>query len=74
MGTLRYWLDLVATLCGFDASENLSAVEVALVLAALAVLVYAAYRAITCTFWPGEVDEAHIKYRVLADEEHFDAR
>lgn len=74
METLRYWLNVLVSLCGFDASESLSIVDVSLVLTALAVLVYAAHRAIVCTFWPGELDEDHIKYRVLADEDRFDAR
>ena len=70
---LRYYVDLLATLCGFDSPEQVSAFGVLIVILATAVLIYACYRAVLLTVWPGERGTDHIKRRVLDDEEASDA-
>ena len=72
MDTLRYWMEVVLALCGIDASASVPGIVA--VLSAFVVLVFAAWRAVACSFWPGETDARHIKYRILADEEDCDAR
>ncbi len=71
--TLRYIVDVIATLCGFDAPDALSLPGMGFVSLAALVLVYACYRAVLLTLWPGESDAGHAKHRVLRDEESGDA-
>ncbi len=70
---LRYYIDLLAALCGFDSPQTVSAFGIVFVLLAAVVLIYAFYRALLLTLWPGEQDSQHIKWRVLEDEEPSDA-
>lgn len=71
---LSYWFDLLLTACGLDGAGDFSAFGILTVLGAAAVLVYAAYRALTATLWPGETDPYHIKHRVIRDGKDIDAR
>ncbi len=70
---LRYYADLLVTLCGFDSPEQVSLFGVVIVVLASALLIYACYRALLLTVWPGEQETRHIKRRVLEDEETSDA-
>lgn len=70
---IRYYVDLLAALCGFDSPQEVSAFGIAMVALAAATLIYACYRALTLTLWPGERGADHIKRRVLDDEEACDA-
>ncbi len=70
---LRYYVDLLAALCGFDSPEKISLFGVVFVILATAALIYACYRAVLLTLWPGERNAEHIKRRVLNDEEVSDA-
>ena len=73
MERLRYYVDLLAALCGFDSPDRVSAFGVSIVMLAAAALIYACYRAVLLTLWPGEQGTDHIKRRVLDDEEASDA-
>lgn len=66
---VRYYLDLLAALCGFDSPEEISTFGIVMVALAAATLIFACYRALTLTLWPGEKNVDHIKRRVLEDEE-----
>ena len=70
---IRYYIDMLATLCGFDAPATLEIPGFTIVLLAAAVLVYACFRAILLSAWPGEHDAGHVKCRILHDEEPLDA-
>ena len=70
---IRYYIDLLATLCGFDSPQEVSAFGMVMVALAAATLIYACYRALTLTLWPGECSADHIKRRILEDEETCDA-
>jgi len=70
---LQYWIDLLVTACGLDGAGEYSLAGIVTVLTAAAVLVYAAYRALTATLWPGETDPDHIKHRFIRDGEDGDA-
>ena len=70
---LEYWLDAIATACGLDSASEASVAGLAVVAAAGATLVFAAYKAVTATLWPGERRSDHIKRRVLLDEVDGDA-
>ena len=70
---LRHWLDVVATACGLDSASDASVAGLAAVALAGATLVFAAYRAVTATLWPGETDPRHVKHRMLRDEVDDDA-
>ena len=70
---LQYWIDLFVTACGLESAGEYSVVGVVAVAAAAAVLVYAAYRALTATLWPGETDPDHIKHHFVRDGEDGDA-
>lgn len=73
MDKLHYYVDLLATLCGFDSPETISTFGIVFVLLAAVVLIYAFYRAVFLTIWPGENNRHHIKWRVLDDEDPSDA-
>ena len=73
MERLRYYADLLATVCGFDSPEQISALGIFFVVLAAAALIYACYRALLLTLWPGEDDADHVKRRVLEEEEAPDA-
>lgn len=70
---LQYYADLLVALCGFDSPEQVSLFGVVIIILAAALLIYACYRALLLTLWPGEQETDHIKQRVLDDEETSDA-
>lgn len=70
---LRYYIDLLAALCGFDSPETVSTFGILFVVFATIVLIYAFYRAVLLTLWPGERNADHIKWRVLDEEGPSDA-
>ena len=69
MNTLRYYIDLLASLCGFDIPAEVSTFGILVVIFASLILIYAFYKAVALTLWPGESNHNHIKYRVLVEEE-----
>ena len=69
MNTFRYYVDLLASLCGFDIPDKVSTFGILVVVFATLILVYAFYKAVALTIWPGESNPEHIKRRVLVDEE-----
>ena len=71
---LSYWFDLLLTACGLDGAGDNLLFGLIVVLTAAVALVYAAYRALTATLWPGETDPYHIKHRVIRDGKDIDAR
>lgn len=71
--SIRYVVDVIATLCGLDSPDELSVPGLCGVLLAAVILVYACFRAVLLTAWPGENDTHHVKNRVLRDEDPGDA-
>lgn len=65
MERVRYYIDLLITLCGFDGSENNFFLGAAAVLLASLIVIYAFYQCISKLLWPGENHSTHIKRRVL---------
>ena len=66
---LHYYVELAITLCGFDGSEGNSVVGWIVIAIAVAVVIYAFYKGALGMLGPSEIDEAHIKYRILNDED-----
>ena len=66
-----YYLELMLSLCGFDSPAIISIGDVIMVVIAALVLIYALYRAVVLTIWPGEYEPSHIKHAFL-DEALFD--
>ena len=62
---LAYYWDLLITLCTTGQVANVTWVDALLVLAALATVVWALYKAIACFAWPGEQSPDHIKRQIL---------
>ncbi|MCG8432900.1 MAG: hypothetical protein MJA83_02585 [Gammaproteobacteria bacterium] len=73
MERVIYYFELLATLCGFDGRSGYSIPGMIVVLLALVAVIYAFYRAIISTIWPGETARSHIKHRILSDEENHNA-
>lgn len=71
--SIRYFVDVIATLCGFDSPESLSLAGLSGVALAAVILIYACFRAVLLTVWPGERETCHIKRRVIRDEDPGDA-
>ncbi len=69
MDTVRYYIELLATMCGFETPDTITTFGLAVVLIAMFILIYAFYRAILVTIWPGETNANHIKRRVLNEED-----
>jgi hypothetical protein len=66
---IRYYVDLLISLCGFDGSEGALFFGWIVTGVALLIVIYAFYVGITKALWPGETDPAHIKYRILDDSD-----
>jgi len=69
MDSVNYYIELLATVCGFETPDTIDTFGLAVVLLATLVLIYAFYRAILLTIWPGEISADHIKRRVLNEED-----
>ena len=69
MERLNYYLEMLANICGFSSPDSISALGLIVVAMASCVLVYAVYRAIFITIWPGETSANHIKRRILIEED-----
>jgi len=66
---ILYYLDLLATLCGFDGSNNNTLFGWFVITVATVVVIYAFYQGITKMIWPGEAHRSHIKYSILNDSD-----
>ncbi len=67
MSTLR---EIMASVwCGPQAAADPAALDRVLVGVASAIVVFAFYKALRHTLWPGERDRTHIKRRILDEEE-----
>ena len=62
-----YYFELFLALCGDIARTDISIFALLIVLLAAGMVVYAFYRAIYCSIWPGETSQTHIKRIVLED-------
>ncbi len=69
MDRVGYYMELLASACGFDAPDAITKSGLVVVLLATCVLIYAFYRAVYVTIWPGETNADHIKRRVLIEED-----
>lgn len=68
MDQLRYLVDALAALCGFDSPQEIGVGGVLVVILAAGLLVYVVYRAALLSLWPGEAGSDHIKRRVLDED------
>jgi len=67
---VQYYVDLILTLCGYDGVvADVSWSAIAVVVTAFFVVMYAFYKAVIYTLWPGETKESHIKRMVLGDRD-----
>jgi len=67
---VQYYIDLILTLCGYDGVvTDVSWIAIAVVVTALVVVMYAFYKAVIYTLWPGETKGSHIKRMVLGDRD-----
>jgi hypothetical protein len=66
--TIAYYFQVFLSLCGELFTGYTSIFELAIVLLAFLVVVYAFYKAITLSLWPGETSKNHIKRTVLEDD------
>ena len=64
---IYYW-DLFVTLCTTGEVADITWLDALLVLAALATVIWAFYRALVSFFWPGEDSAEHIKRKILRDD------
>lgn len=62
---IQYYIDILLAACGFDGSSGLPWLDVVVVSIAAFIVVYAVYRMIVCSLWPGETDHHHVKYSIL---------
>jgi hypothetical protein len=69
MDVVNYYIQLLASLCGFSTTDSITRSGSAVVIFATFVLIYAFYRAIYVAIWPGEANIDHIKRRVLMEED-----
>ncbi len=69
MDRANYYIGLLASVCGFESPDTITTLGLAVVLLATCVLIYAFYRAVYVTIWPGETSADHIKRRVLIEED-----
>lgn len=65
MDRIIYYFDLFISLCGDVTSASLFGIIV--VVLATITLIYAFYRAVYVSIWPGEVEPDHIKRRILSE-------
>jgi hypothetical protein len=66
--SIVYYLNLFASLCGFDGTGDYVVLGWFCVFSAFLIVSYALYFAVSRMIWPGETDPQHIKYRILNDE------
>ncbi len=69
MDRVSYYIELLASMCGFDNPDTVTTFGLVVVIIATFILIYAFYRAIYVTIWPGETSVDHIKRRVLIEED-----
>ena len=69
MDRANYYIELLASVCGFGSPDTITTLGLVVVLLATCVLIYAFYRAVYVTIWPGETSADHIKRRVLIEED-----
>ncbi len=69
MDSVNYYIELLASVCGFETPDTIEMFGLVVVLLATFILIYAFYRAIFLTIWPGETSADHIKRRVLNEED-----
>lgn len=62
-----YYLELIATLCGFDGSDGSYYLGWFVVSIATGLVIYAFYTGISKAIYPGEEDQSHIKYQIFDD-------
>jgi len=62
---VKYYVDLLISLCGFDGSDDSLIVGWIVVVISTMIVIYAFYQAITKAIWPGEKDTNHIKYQIF---------
>ncbi|MFT5350150.1 MAG: hypothetical protein ACI909_003641 [Planctomycetota bacterium] len=72
MDRVNYYFELLASVCGFDSPDTITALGLSVVLLATCILIYSFYRAVYVTIWPGETNLNHIKRRVLIEEDILD--
>ncbi len=69
MDRVGYYIELLASVCGFDAPDTITRFGLVVVFLATGVLIYAFYRAVYVTIWTGETNADHIKRRELIEED-----
>ena len=69
MDRVNYYFDLLASVCGFDSPDAITKSGLVVVIVATFVLIYAFYRAILLTIYPGETNADHIKRYILIEED-----
>ena len=67
MDRVRYYLDILASVCGFDGQAGNSVVGWFVIALAFLIVVYAFYLAITRMIFPNEENKSHIKFRILEE-------
>jgi len=72
MDRVRYYLELLASMCGFDKPDAITTSGLVIVVFATVILIFAFYRAVLITIWPGETSTDHIKRLVLIEEDVVD--
>ena len=69
MDSVSYYIELLASVCGFETPDTIMTFGLVVVVLATFILIYAFYRAVLVTIWSGETNADHIKRRVLIDED-----
>lgn len=68
MDSLNYYLNRFLELCGLENITLYQLPGLIVTLIAIVIVIYAFYRAVITTLWPGETCHEHIKHSILEEE------